>query len=386
MHRAKKKKLLSIFLACIISCFVSHPCGASKESGPATRINGLRISVKGKQTRLIFDATGARPKQVGPPSDAGISIFFSQYTSGMQDKEIANAASAVKEIKFRSESGFLEVMFREKDTPVTNRIVEGKKPQSYSLVLEFTAVPRKAAVEQAGDKQEKATSPEIRKVDATDLFGAKLPLNASSLLAEGKKKQDSGSGKAEGEKPEGRPQAFVEGDEQTVALYRTANETFESCNRDLISCGPEVIEAYGEALKAGPNCSLAPLAVYRMGFTAYMMGDYAKAEKSFHYALSQWPDNPVSSRCWIGMGGIFNKKQSYLEAMEAFRAALRLASEKGDKSAAYFELGREFLILGASKDALEMFAQCSSCEPGILYKKAGTDPASGRSRVCTGHV
>jgi tetratricopeptide (TPR) repeat protein len=360
------------------------PLEVAGEGGAPTKINSFKISMKDGQTRLIFDAVGGRPTEVGPPSDSGISIFFSQYTTKIPDKVIGNSASAVKEIKFRRESGFLEVLFRDKNTPVTSKIVVGKKSDSYSLLLEFSAAPKKTSAEQPAEKQEKPVPVEFRKVDATDLFGAKSPLNASSLLAEGKKKLDTNAGKVETEKSGGKGQPFVDGDERINSLYKTANDIFESCSRNLVLCGQEVTEAYDEALRAGPNSSSAPLALYRTGFTASLMGNYSKAEKSFRYVLSQWPDNAVSSRCLIGMGDILNKKQAYLEAMEAFRAALRQASDKGDKAAAYFELGREFQILGASKDALEMLTQCSGCDPEFYTKKPEMIRIQGEAEFALG--
>ncbi|MGA2403649.1 MAG: hypothetical protein ABSG91_18400, partial [Syntrophobacteraceae bacterium] len=57
------------------------------------------------------------------------------------------------------------------------------------------------------------------------------------------------------------------------------------------------------------------------------------------------------------------------EAMEAFRWALRSASEKDDKASAYYELGKEYLILGANKEALEMLENCIGQEPEYYTKK-----------------
>ena len=41
-----------------------------------------------------------------------------------------------------------------------------------------------------------------------------------------------------------RPGAFVEPDENALALYKSANEKFEDCSRNLVFCAPEIIEAY----------------------------------------------------------------------------------------------------------------------------------------------
>ena len=99
------------------------------------------------------------------------------------------------------------------------------------------------------------------------------------------------------------------------------------------------------------------------------MGNYARADKLFRQVTSDWPDHPVASRCWVGMGDIYNKKQSYLEAMEAFRWALRLAAQSDDKAGAYFELGKVYLVLGANKEALEMLNNCISLQPDFYMKK-----------------
>ena len=99
------------------------------------------------------------------------------------------------------------------------------------------------------------------------------------------------------------------------------------------------------------------------------MGNYAKADKLFRQVTSDWPDHPVASRCWVGIGDIYNKKQSYLEAMEAFRWALRGAVQSDDKAEAYFELGKVFLVLGANKEALEMLNNCIGQQPDYYMKK-----------------
>ena len=99
------------------------------------------------------------------------------------------------------------------------------------------------------------------------------------------------------------------------------------------------------------------------------MGDYAKADKLFKQVMSEWPDHPVATRCWISIGDICIKRQAYLEAMEAFRSAQRSAVENDDKAAAYFELGRVLLILGVNKEALEMLNNCISLAPDYYMKK-----------------
>ncbi len=176
-----------------------------------------------------------------------------------------------------------------------------------------------------------------------------------------------------GDRPPVRIPAFCRSRRPNRRALRIANDKFEGCRRNLVLCGPDLIEAYEEALKAGPKSSLAPIGFYRMGLAQWAMGNYAKAEKLYRHVISEWPDAPSVSRCWIGLGDIYNKKQAYLEAMEAFRTALRSASDKTDKAAAYFELGREYLVLGAPKEALDL----SSSAPArsvVLREKTGVGP------------
>src|SRR5208337_3179907 len=84
---SKLKILFVILLAACITAGVAVPwCEAAAKASPKTRITNLRSSVKGKRTCLIFDAEGARPKQIGPPTADGISVSFSQITAKPPDK------------------------------------------------------------------------------------------------------------------------------------------------------------------------------------------------------------------------------------------------------------------------------------------------------------
>lgn len=366
------EKFKYVILALVFAILAPALAGAEQLGAGGTKILGLRVSIKGSQTRLIFDADGPRPKQVGPASENGISIFFGQITAKMPDRKVTEAASAVRDILFRRESGFLEVLFREKNTSVNYTINPGKKQNRYTMVLELTAARPKgsasnatAAAEAPKEKEKPSPTAEIiKRIETEDLFGSKAPPGLKGLLqAEEKKKGDNGPERSV------KSQPFAETDDRTAALYSTADELFESCRRNLVLCGSELIDAYSEALKAGPRSSRAPLALYRMGLAQWSMGNYTKAEKTFRRVISEWPDQPPVSRSLLGLGDIQNKKHAYIEAMESFRAAVRTASDKPDKAAAYFELGREFLLLGASKDALEMFGQCTANDPDYYTVK-----------------
>lgn len=380
--RAKHSITMLAFLAFLAAGLVPLPVHSAGQSVPGTLITGMHFSVKGKQTRLIFDAEGARPRQIGPSSSDGISVFFTQMTSKVSDRKIEDPTAAFKDVKFRNEGAFLEVLFREANTPVTPVIKPGRKPGKYTIVLEMTTPPKSATVEASKEKPEKIDKPVAvesgKRIDASELFGAKGPPNIKNLVqADDKKKPEPAA-----ERPS--KQSSSDNDPHVMELFQNAEDTFESCQRSLVLCGQEVIEAYGDALKAAPNSARAPLALYRIGLAYLTMGNYNRAERYFRQVLSDWPDNPVISRCWIGIGNICNKKQAYIEALEAFRSALRLAVDKSDKAAGYFELGRQFQILGASKEALELLNQCGNQDPEYYNKKPELIRLLGESEFSLG--
>ena len=377
----KLKTLLGlVFAACMIAGFALPCCDAAEQANPQTRITRLRVSVKGNRTCLIFDAEGARPKEIGPPSADGVSVFFSQIIAKLPDRVIDNRKAAAKEVKFRRESGFFEVLFRDGSASVSSKVRPGKNG-NYTLTLELTpsgktgGAPSQSETSSNYDsKQDSTEKPggkipqiEVKKVETSDLFGSKVSKPIRNAIVSAQSAKDGQSPRPAGSAAKSLP--FAETDESTLALYTSANEKFESCSRNLVYCASEIIDGYEAALKAGPRSSQAPLAIYRTALAHSTMGNYAKADKLFRQVTSEWPDHPVASRCWVGIGDIFNKKQAYLEAMEAFRWALRVAAQSDDKAAAYFELGKVFLILGANKEALEMLNNCIAQKPDYYLKK-----------------
>ncbi len=362
-----------ILMGLAIAMLAWAPARANELGAGGTRILDMRLSFKGGVTRLIFDAEGPRPKQIGPASESGISVFFEQITAKFPDRRITEASSLAKEVLFRRESGFFEVVFREKNVSVSQTVTPGKKKDRYTLILEITSARAKPAEPvappaeppQEKEKDKPGQAEIVKRIETEELFGSKAPSSLKGLLqADDKKRGDNLL-----ERPIAKSQPFVEADEKTATLYSIADDLFEGCRRNLVLCASEVIDAYSAALKSGPKTSGAPLALYRTGLAFWSMGNYTRAEKTFRQVISEWPDQPPVSRSLLGLGDIQNKKRAYLEAMESFRAAVRTSSDKSDKSAAYFELGREFLLLGAPKEALDMFSQCAGTDPDYYTVK-----------------
>jgi tetratricopeptide (TPR) repeat protein len=387
------KTRICLIIAGLIVCLAWPACARSSDA-VRTKLNRFHVKVKGNQTRLIFDASGARPKLIGSPTEDGISVFFNLIATSIPNKIIKNPASAAKSVKFVREGGFFEILFREKNTKSSHRIIRGKGDR-YTLVFDLSPPAKtassvqpvqtpaeKPAEKASGGPAQKQESKPVRgepgkKVETGELFGSQGAANLKDIL-----KMEEGNKRDR--QPAAKSQAFVQDSEQALALYREADEKFDNCKRDLVLCSPGVIDAYSKAVGAAPRSARAPLAVYRTGLANWSMGNYTKAEKLFRRVISEWPDQPVVCRCWIGIGDIQNKRRAYLEAMEAFRTALWFASEKADKASAHFELGREYLILGAPKEALNSFNLCIAQDPDYYTKKPELVRLVGESEFALG--
>ena len=361
-----------VFAVFMVAGIVLPCCGAAKQGNPQTRITKLRVLLKGNQTCLIFDAEGARPKQIGPASANGISVFFSQMSVKFPDRVIEDRKAAAREVKFRRESGFFEVLFRVSNTSVSSKEQPGKNGQ-YTLTLELTPTGKAGGASiNSESKSNLAEKPgeipplEPKKVETADLFGSRIAQQIKGAVLSSEVKTDGESPRPT--QSDSKTRNFAETDANTLALYASANEKFESCSRNLVFCASEIIDEYDQALKAAPVFT-GPGGDLQDSAGSIHNGKLRKSRQTVQTGNFRLAGSPVASRCWVGMGDIYNKKQSYLEAMEAFRWALRLAAQSDDKAEAYFELGKVYLVLGANKEALEMLNNCISLQPDFYMKK-----------------
>ncbi len=366
------KALTRIVVATLIITSVGPAwCGSARAQG-ATKILRLSYRMKGKRTCLIFDIEGPRPKRIGPASDSGISVFFSNMATSLSDNSPKGANNAVKEVKFRRGSNFFEVLYRWQNTSVTYG-VRAQRGGRYILALYLTppAIKKAASaissVSKPTDFIENGVgaieSPvHIKKVHTSELFVSPFSAQARDALANGLKAAATTG------QPKPVASVFEEPDAKGLALYAHANKEFQDCSSALVFCASDIIRAYQEALKSAPRSSQAPLAVYRSGLAYYVMGKFRRAEKYFKTVTVQWPDNPVAFRCWIGLGNIDMKKEAYVEAMVAYQSAQRCATEKEDKAAADYVLGKTCHIMGADKEALDLFKDCLDQAPDYYIK------------------
>jgi tetratricopeptide (TPR) repeat protein len=376
----KLKTLPRIVLAALILAGISAPpCKAAGRAGSQTRIIHLWYRIQGNRTCLTFDAVGPKPRRIGPPSDTGISVFFPNMAVKLADRSFKGDKIAVKEVKFRRGADFFEVRFRWKNTTVTYSVRPGRHG---SYVLTFLLTPPAVKTPVTASTKEPETTDFIRnveqltppiqveKVKTSELFGSGVSTQAKDAYANEINSAIAGEPAKPKEAKTGTT-PFTEPDTKGLALYARANQKFDSCSRNLIFCAPDVIEAYHKALLAGPASSQAPLAIYRTGLAYYTMGKYKPAYQFYGAVTSRWPDNPIAPRCWIGIGDIYMKTQSYVAAMEAYRSALRDATVKKDIASADYALGKTYLMLGANKEALGILQDCLTQEPYFFLKTSG---------------
>ncbi len=358
----------------------AHPCRAAANKGSQTKLLRLWYRIKGNKTCLTFDAQGPRPKRIDKPSDTGISVFFSQMSTRLSDRSFKGAKIAVKTVKFWRGDNFLEVLFRWQNTSVTYSVHPGRYGK-YSLTLIFTppAVKKPVTVNTAEGKPTDfiqngigaIPSPvDIQKIHTSELFGTTVSPQARQAFDAGSKSALSGA-PAQSQNKNPSTAQFVEPGKSGLALYARANKKYRACADNLVFCAPAVINAYKEALEAGPRSSQAPTAIYRSGLAYYNMAKYDRAEQFFKTVTSQWPQSPLASRCWLNIGNIAMKREAYIEAMEAYKWAQRDASGKEDLAAADFMLGKTYYLLGAYKEALQTLSDCLAQSPGYYLKNPG---------------
>ena len=116
-----------------------------------------------------------------------------------------------------------------------------------------------------------------------------------------------------------------------------------------------------------------------MGLAQLAAGSPTKAERSFGQVTSSWPDDPLSVQCWIEIGNAASKRQSHLEALEAYRSAIRVAAPGAVKTQASLGMGKTLSTIGANKEALEILTQCATQDPEAALKNMDLVRALGEA-------
>ena len=397
----KTTRLHSAFiltLGFVILCAI--PCHL--DAATSTKFRQIRLGVHPGFTRLVFDAVGDRPVSVGPATDAGIDIEFSEIAPDAMPKRAFNLnKSALTGIGLQrsDRSTRITISFRRAGTTVKHQFLAGKPSAAghYRLLMDFFPPSASESVEQKRTEAKKTPEGETSRTPAaqgaTDVDPLKNYLqpapavsNAAMLGASAGKKgkrtkgasrETSEGGKSKALTDNGLPARHIHREppppdsEAVTALYDEADAFFGEHEKTLSQDAPEVVAKYVSALAAGPQSARAPIAIYRCGLSYLAVVNLSRAEKAFREVLSSWPDSSVAPNSWLGLGQIQLKRNSQLEAIESFRSALKLPLEKPERSLAHYQLGVAFYNAGIYKEAEEMLDAAANDDPFLYIHHPG---------------
>lgn len=430
MRRIMIFRLYTIAAACLLSWFLAASCFAE---GGGTRILGVRTGEHPDHTRIVFDAEGARPVQVGEPGESRVIIRFSGLEAqGTVNRSFGGKSRIVDKIELDNQGGAASIVIslRERKARLKQMVIpgEGSSSGAYRLVLDFypgddSDEPRQESTADSGkaEKQEEASTatPETasatpsRREKASEVAPAVPPADskgdrrsrraaekeaaekekaareklelAEKALAKDKEKvarETESKAKQADEKSSGAPSASEDADDEAVkvvrggasdpqgagALYSVANEFFEANQQDLVHAGQHIIENYMIALKADPKHAQAPLALYRIGITYIAFENQKRGIKFLEQVVHQWPTHAASVDAWIRLGLLYEAKEAYIEAIEAYRSALRCPIEREKKADVLFYLGKDLSLFGVHKEALEYLGQALNEDPTVYVR------------------
>lgn len=335
-----------------------------------TKIHDIRLGVTGERTRLVFDASGDHPSRILPPfKDAVVVEFRHPISESPVRKPQFKKSRVIGEISFNQSDSGTQVIIELRDprTSLKHAILSGRngQPGHYRLVLDLFPG--------AGTEE----NPESVKSDSGVRQKASPPVKndndgVSTALAHPRTEKTQGEGRSGAGEMESIPEMKTGSRPDPAmaeALYNEADAYFEAHQQETVRHASHILDLYLNALKADPRSSRAPGAFYRSGLIYADIGNLKKAEKYLQQVISVGPEHPLSAKCWLKLGEIYHQRESYVEAIEAFRFALRGRLEKEDRLEAYYCLGRDLNVVGAGKEAMEALQQCFAEDPTYYLKK-----------------
>ncbi len=310
---------------------------AADAAPKSTILKGIRSSRHAEYSRIVLELEGERPLTVGPLSDQGFPVVFSDLKSRLSSKTLKTRwpqPVASISIEERDGSTLILVGFGEGTSSAKDSIV-AKSNRAYRLVLDFGVLPpgsgpppKSGAIALPGGKEDPSA-------------GAHSPHGAESTSPATSKSLDH------------EPHTFARGD----AL-------FSDHMHDLAPVAAQIIEEYRSALRDSPKAPQAVAAHFRSGLCHLSLGDAKKAEESFKQVLNNHSQHPIAPLAWMRLGEALLKRQAYIESIQALRTALNAPLEKRLTAEANYLLGKGLYLLGAHKEAL-----------GVLVKSLEDDPS-----------
>ncbi len=394
MHTTQASRIL--ILTAILSLLTLRACPVSAE----TTIHDTRLGVTQERTRLVFDASGDRPSRILPPTQESIVIEFTGGIHGGNNKKLNfQPSTGISGVSFKTgDSGSqIIVSLRNPNTALKHEILPSKDGAAghYRLVLDLFPGAKPKDWEDKGKggndvtQKEAADPPGPVKSVPTQKAGQKKkadqPPVSADLQSPDKEKPDMfaspakqatpGKSQADRKSPGKGPSAVLDHQggqpsdpEKAAALYDKADSVFDAHQQDLVQHGSQILDLYLEALKTDPKSPRALTAFYRSGLVYGATGNFKKAEQYLQQVIAAGRDHPLFAKSWLKLGEIYHQEESYVEAIDAFRFALRSPLEKDERLLAYYYLGRDLNLVGAAKEGAEALQQCVN-EDSTYYLK-----------------
>ena len=387
---ARRHSICLLMLGLSVLCAVPHRLDAAT----GTKFRQIRLAVHPGFTRLVFDAEGDRPVSVGPSTDMRINIEFAQMAPDALAKGNINfSRSALSGIELQRSDGSsrITISFRMSGTTVKHQFLAAQPPSAgrYRLLLDFFPPSATETGERKHSETKAAPAPQNGK-EKDPLKNYLQPAAAAppdtlldtSAGNKGKRARGTSRERVNGSRSKvltdnGLPVQGVRREppppdsESVAALYDQADTFFAEHEKTLSQDAPEVVAKYVSALAAGPKSARAPVALYRCGLSYLAVVNLSRAEKSFREVLSSWPDSSVAPNSWLGLGQIHLRRNSQIEAIEAFRSALKFPMEKADQAFAHYQLGVAFYNAGIYKEAEEMLNMAVNEDPFLYIRNPG---------------
>lgn len=395
MQAAKVPRVLLAAAILLLSAFHAHSASAE------TTIHNTRLGITAERTRLVFDASGDRPSRVLPSTKEGIVIEFagSIHGDGLSKLNL-QPSTGLGGIGFKNNDGGSRIVVspRNPNSAVKHEILPSKNGTAghYRLVLDiFPGVKSKEeqdketgglapAPENAATRVDPAETVRKSKSDKTGKSEKPLPQPVMASpdkgkpdmfdspvkeAAQGKSHTDrKGTGKGSSAPPESQGSQPPD-PEKSAALYDKADSFFDAHQQDLVHQGSQILEVYLEALRTDPKSPRAFMAFYRSGLVHQAMGNLKKAEKHFQQVIAAGQSHALFAKSWLRLGEIYHQEESYVEAIDAFRFALRSHLEREDRLLANYQLGRDLILVGAAREGMEALQQCMNEDTTYFLKK-----------------
>lgn len=329
-----------------------------------TIIHDIRTGITSEKTRLVFDASGDKPSRILPPAQNVLVVEFPRPVSNRSARQPHfKHAKTIADVSLKNRDGSFQIVIglTNPEVGVKHEILPGLKGKAghYRLVLDFYVGGAGTAVETPAITPSSQEPHRNRNLSSA---GISPPHHEKSQNAK-REKDTEASGVPE----------FQEGTRPDPSsaemLYQKADAYFESHQEDMVRHAAQILNLYLDALKADPRSLRAPGAFYRSGIVYEAIGNTKKAEKYLQQVISAGHDHPLYSKAWLKLGEIYHRNESYVEAIEAFRFALRSKLEKQERLEATYYLGRNLNAVGAPKEAAEILQQCFNEDPSYYLRR-----------------